>query len=251
MKHFFSKLLFVGCCALACACEQAQEGRDIREYYFPLKSLTDGVVYEFHSVNNDTLPIAYWYFRSILQGEGHFLTATYYDPKFIQQQHTRERLVDNGVLLEDMYIYEKDSTQTSGQIQVPIKIVAGNLFPFLIKKNSGVWLYRVEWDSKTDVGAHYTVIRNRRFAGDTTFVLNGTTYPAIQFKLKEAFEYDKEGVLAPPPYAGLEIYAKGIGLVYYRKEVSASDVLEYRLAERYEMSKLEQQFRQQIKRNER
>jgi hypothetical protein len=246
MKLTFSKFLRLGSYFIAFSCTRSTEVQDIRDYYFPLKSLTNGLVYEFKAVRNDTLPTAYWYFESILQEGNHFLTTTFYDASMIQQQHSRERMVENGMLLEDMYIYEKDSTQSSGQIQVPIKIVAGNLFPFFIKKPSGIWFYRVEWDSKTDIGAHYTVIRNRRFAGDTTFVMDGKTYPALKFTLKEAFEYDKEGVLAPPAYPGMEIYVKGIGLAYYRKEISSSNVLEYRLAARYPMSKLEEKFRKTI-----
>ena len=86
------------------------------------------------------------------------------------------------------------------------------------------------------------VIKNRRFAGDTVIRYQGLTYNAVKFDLRELFEYDKEGVLEQE-YTGEEIYARGLGLVYYRKDIADDFQLEYRLVDRYPMEQLEAKFR--------
>lgn len=227
--------------ALGC---QRDKRRDLREFYFPLRQLTAGLVYEYESLVPGT-PVAYWYLRSLLEPNGQYLTTTIYRPDFSPQQHAREQLVSNGMLLEDFYLYEED-TLSKRQLTVKGKIVAGNVFPFQVSNPPGVLLVRLEWNSQADPGAHYTVIRNRRFAGDTTVVVEGKKVPAIKFALKEAFEYDQNGVLAPPPYGGLEVYAQGIGLVFFRKTIGLGQELAYRLKRRYPMEELEKKFRQRL-----
>lgn len=90
--------------------------------------------------------------------------------------------------------------------------------------------------------AWYTVIKNRYFAGDTTFVFEGKTYPAVKFELKEHIELDQIGVFEST-YPGMEIYAKELGLVYFRKEIQENMMLAYRLKSRFSMEKLEERFR--------
>lgn len=229
--------------ALVCllgGCQQAGKSKDIRNYYFPLKSLTDGVVYEFQPVDQDSLGPAYWYYRSILTDQGQFLTSTYYEYELLPRQHVREVMVHNGMLLEELFLYENPD---SGKVQqqVPVSIVAGNVFPFSVRDSGGIFLYHVYWRFPSDPEAEYRVIKNRRYTGDTTLVVQGENLPAVKFTVRESVEYDKKGVLAQE-YNGLEIYAAGVGLVYYHRDLKPGLRLAYKLADRYPMTHLEAKF---------
>ena len=44
-------------------------------------------------------------------------------------------------------------------------------------------------------------------------------------------------------YQGKELYAKNLGLVYYKKEIDENFVLEYELRDTFSMTKLEEKFK--------
>lgn len=235
MRIFIMISLFFSFCM---ACQMGQK-RNIEAYYLPLKTLKDGLVYEYQSTNPDTFPPYYWYYRTIEQGSSTFLTGMYYDYKFMPQQLIRQLKVSNGMLLEEAFIYETDSSEY--QIQIPMEINNGSSFPFEVKDSFGVFLYNVSWQSVLDT-SRITVVKNRRFTATTTYDFQGKSYPAIEFSVRELVEHDKEGVLAIE-LIGKEIYAKNIGLVYVEKSTIQGNYQQvYRLSDRYEMSVLEQKF---------
>lgn len=234
--RIFTIIILFGSICIACQIEQK---RNIEAYYLPLKDLKDGLVYEYQSTNPDTFPPYYWYYRTIKQGSSTFLTGMYYDYKFMPQQLIRQLKVSNGMLLEEAFIYETDSS--GYQIQIPMEISNGNSFPFEVKDSLGVFLYHTSWQSALD-NSKITVIKNRRFVSAITYDFQGKRYPAIEFSIRELVEHDKEGVLAVE-LIGKEIYAKGIGLVYVEKSAIQGNYQQtYRLFDRYEMSILEQKF---------
>lgn len=241
MKNFAVKLFLLS--FLFVACKRQDEYRDIRDYYFPLKPLQEGMVYEFRAVDQEEMSPAFWYFRSVLQDDRKLLTSTYYETDLLPLQHVQEEMVSNGMLLSEMYLYSRDSLPGGRQRRAKAEIIAGNVFPFSVRDSGGVFLYHVRWQDPGDSLVAHAVIKNRYFAGDTTVVFEGKTLPAIKFALRENYEMDSFGVLETT-YTGMEVYAKGIGLFYYRKDVGPDFRLEYRLARRYPMEELEQQFRQ-------
>lgn len=221
----------------ASACRHTGE-RDIRDYYFPLKELTEGLVYEYQPVGSDSLGTVYWYYRSFLQENGIFLTGTYYEYELIPLQLVREEIVSNGVLLDDLFIYYPDSTGRQQRLDVDIEV--GNVFPFVVSDSSGILLYKVHLQFPGQEEHMTTLIKNRRYVGDTTFVYQQRTYDAVRFEVKELIEDHSatEGSVEPQ-FQGEEIYARGLGLVYYEKQLGPQK-LAYQLADRYLMEQLEQ-----------
>ncbi len=226
------------------ACQSENKSKDIRNYYFPLKALKDGLVYEYSPQGNTPSGPAYWYYRSIIQDGNVNLTGTYYENDLIPQQLSNESMTNAGMVLDDLFLYETD-TATDTQIQIPVNVIHDDVFPFQVRENGGIFLYHVDWTSPLDSGAVLSVIKNRRYLRDTSFQLAGENYDALLFELKELVAYDKEGVLEQE-YAGIEIYAKGLGLVYYSKKVTEALHLQYRLKSRYPMEQLEEKFRLQM-----
>jgi hypothetical protein len=241
-SFFAALLLLIGSLLLNCD-RQNDTYEDIRNYYFPLKELTEGMVYEYDFIGNDSIAPDYWYYRSLIQDGKTYLTSTLYRSDDLSPQiHAREAMVRNGMLLEEIFFYEKDTTGKPEQLQVSVKIVAGNAYPFYAREPSGVFLVRLEWASALDTLDKHVLIKNRRFAGETTLEVEGKKYPCVKFAIREAVENHRNGLWAPPPYSGDETYAKGIGRVHYRKFVG-NQLLEYKLVKRYPMAELEKKFK--------
>lgn len=231
----FGSLLFT--------CTRQNDTLDIRNYYFPLKELKDGMVYEYDFVGNDSIAPDYWYYRSVERGGKKYLTSTLYRPGDLSPQiHAQEVMVKNGMLLENIYFFEKDSSGKKEQLTVPVKVVAGNVYPFYVSNPGGIFLVRLEWTWAQDSLDKNVLIKNRRFGGETSFEVEGKKYAAVKFGLKEAVENHKNGLWAPPPYPGDETYAKGIGRVHYRKFIG-NEIMEYKLVKRYPMTELEKKFK--------
>jgi len=235
-------LLLIASLSLTSCQEEGQ--RDIRDFYFPLRELEEGLVYEYRSPSIDSLTPAYWYYRSFLKEEGVFLTGTYYEFQLEPLQLVREELVSNGMLVQDVYLYEAGDS-TGQQERTKVEVLQGSAFPFEVSDTNSVFLYKIRWSPPRDSGAVITLTKNRQYLGDTTVQTMGKNRDAVIFEVKELLEYDKNGVFEQQ-YGGREIYAEGIGLVYYNKTVSGNMRWDYALVSRYPMKELEQKFEQQL-----
>lgn len=224
---------------LICAC-QTDRTTNIKTYYFPLHELYDGLVYEYQSVSDEQLPPYYWYYRTVDKEDGAVtLTGMYYNYEFEPQQFIQEERISNGMILEDLFIYEPNSV--GKQDQVIAKIIEDTVFPFEVRDSSGVFLYEAQWFSPTD-STNYTIVRNRRYQGKTSFTYQDKDYLAIKLQVRELIETEQEGFLTIE-LMGEEIYAQGLGLVEVKKEsVTGSFKQHYRLADRYLMTDLEEKF---------
>ena len=234
---FFSSLLAIlaGCLLGGCT----QESADPRDFYYPLAELAEGQVYEYRSAGDELDPPFYWYYRTLEQGDSTFLTGMYYDHQFQPFQFLREEAVSNGMLLADFYLYETDST--GKQRKVPVQIAEGNVFPFGPPDPHKVLLYSISWQNTVDSTATTHLIRNRQYLGDTTITYRDQTYDAVRFYVRELVDIEKDGH-AEHEFDGLEIYARGLGLVYFRKNITDDFKTEYRLVDRFPMTELERRF---------
>lgn len=229
--------------AVLLACNPSNR-KDIRDYYFPLKKLTDGLVYEYQPIVQDSLSPAFWYYRSFIQDDGIYLTGTYYEYDLIPLQLVREELVSNGMLLEDLFLYLPDST--GRQQRIAAEVLAGNAFPFTVSDSSGVFLYKVRFDLSNEMGNTTTLIKNRRYLGETTYEFQGKVYDAVRFEVRELIEDRSltEGSIEPQ-FSGEEIYARDLGLVYYSKDLGG-ETIAYQLVDRYSMEQLEQTAKKRL-----
>lgn len=214
--------------------------KDIRAYYFPVKQLTEGQVYEYRSLEPGSDRIAtYWYYRSFILPDSAILTATYYEDRFEPLQFSREEIIHNGVLQNQLTLYEPDSSGRS--VSVSVDIQSPNLFPFKVKENGGIFLYRASWQMPSEQGAKTTLIKNRRYVGDTTIQVFGKKYACVVFEVKEMVEHYLDGYIEYP-YEGREYYAKGVGLVRFDKSFDSKNSISYGLFDRYPMDTLLKKF---------
>ncbi|MCF8247678.1 MAG: hypothetical protein K9J37_21595 [Saprospiraceae bacterium] len=243
MKNYW----IFGCLALtaffiACANKEENGLRNIEDYYYPLSDLQDGKVYEYEPLGEEGDPPVYWYYRSVLEGGSGYLVGMSYDPAFNPDQFVREERVWNGMLLKDFIIYETDAEGKSQQIRAGIE--AANVFPFEVKPLGGVLLSSLHWRPLGD-SSSITLVRNRQFDSDTTVVFQGKNVDAVKFNTRELVDQEEEGHLELE-FGGTEVYAKKIGLVYFRKNVSGQRRIEYRLKSVYSMAEFEQKFKEKL-----
>ncbi|MEO0877412.1 MAG: hypothetical protein AAFY48_22665, partial [Bacteroidota bacterium] len=214
-----------------------------RDYYFPLRELTDGLVYEFRDLNFDSLSADYWYYRTIPTDSAFYFTKAYYQSDFEQKQLYREVMVNNGILLKDLFLFENDSN--GQQLQTQAEILSPNVFPFKVTGSEDYYIYQVRFQLSSQPHGSTSVLINRRFLGDTTYQFKGQTYDAIQFDIlgsvdqRDSIRGDIE-----PQFSGREIYAEGLGLVYYERSYGPeAPSFQHQLVDRYPMQELTEQAR--------
>ena len=228
---FFVDLLLAAC---------QSEYRNIRDYYYPVLDQQSGEVYAYDLTMNGQTIRDYWYFRGFVRDSGLFLSSTNYDEQFRINQISRERIDETGAVNRDYFVYEQDSA-THKSMQTAAVVESPDVFPFRVKDSLGVFLFNLHYRPAGMNGAKLYLIRNRYFLGDAPdFEFNGKKYPCIRMGVREAIGNESEGA-SEIEGKGEEWYAKGIGLVYFKKTYGdkGAVVREYRLRERFDMTELE------------
>ena len=209
--------------------------KEIKDFYYPVNDLDEGLVYHYKSTTNDLPALAhYWFFKGHNLKQGKQLTGQYYDHNKQVLQYFRQDITSSGALMNEYRIYTKDSI---AQV-IPVELVYNNVFPFIIKDTISVYLYKLNYTNPADSSIN-TIVRNRNYGGTTEWVHNGKTYPAIRIDILEQIQNDNNGVFTID-LKGYEIYAKGIGLVYTERITrDGSTHIIDRLIDRYSMSDFE------------
>lgn len=228
---------FGGICLLLAAC---QDRENIRDYYFPLDALQQPRVYEYRPVNNDSLPPLFWKYQATKRDSGTFFAGKLYDLYTLPSQEVEEQAVSNGVRVRQLVRYRFDSTGTG--IKIPVHIKVGDIFPFKVKDSSFVYVYNVSFTDPVDTLQKVTLIRNRCYKGHTQFIYQGKSMDCVAFDLKEEQDVEKDGHLVLH-YVGRELYAKGIGLVYFDRYYEGRKLAVYQLVNTYPWEEFEKRLK--------
>ena len=230
-----------GLIALFSACSDGK--RDIRDYYFPVAQLREGEVYAYEAVEGDSTERRYCYYRTDPRDSGQFLVSIQFDRYFDTVQVLHEKIVHNGSLARRTSLYERD---TAGGLSRPVDalIESENLFPFRVTDSLGVFLFSLRYHPLSDPTASVYLIRNRRYLGDgPEFEFSGKKYQTVRFELSEVVGHDKGGA-SEIGGTGEEWYAKGLGLVYFKKSFSEGKIrYAFRLREIFPPEELQRRVR--------
>ena len=215
-----------------------ESGLSLRAYYYPLEDLGGpGKVYCYQGAISEQDPPFYWHLRKLEEDGKTYLEGMYYDYRFMPFQYFKEEVFPNGTRLRAFHLYEYDSL--GQQYEIPVKIEGGNVFPFQLKDTFAVLYTKLSWQNRLDenTGAlipdgqdpvSTTLIRNRQYAGDTTYVFGGNSYEAVRFYVRELVDVESEGHIEQE-YDGMEVYARDLGLVFFQKNVTPEFKIAYRL----------------------
>ena len=206
------------------ACTPSVEApTDYSAYYFPIGSFPEGgMVYRYKNLRDPEAQSEVW--RHIPRGKGLVESINYGSGEEIAQRQF-DRIVNNGVMTDSLLLYSRDTT--GRQKEINVKVISPHRFPFQPGDSTKVWLTHLDWYQPED-SLHIVLQRRRRFAGDTTWTSDGKTIPAVRFRTEDTFETEKDGWTSSS-WSGEEIYAKGIGLVYYKRKISEEMVLEFQI----------------------
>ncbi len=180
---------------------------NIREYYYPLDRMEGGMmfVYKYNNVNTEFI----WHLQTQKQKDSLYLKVLILREDNTIEQKITEQIYPSGSTVIDYEIMEIDSNGNEGIAYLDIQ--SGHAFPFEVEKDGGVYIFQLKWFFPSDPELKYTLVRNRRYVGDTTFLFKGVELPAIIMNVKELLETEQEGRQAFD-YEKIEIYAKGLGL---------------------------------------
>ncbi|OAV43062.1 hypothetical protein [Lewinella sp. 4G2] len=221
MKQLLYLLPFL---ILATACDGR---RDIRDYYFPARELvnTDGKVYVYENTGTMAGPDSIcWYYLGVDLDTALYLSVTRYGPDLSPQQLAREEVTNDGIRLRKLDVFGQD---TAG-VAIPTKmdILFDRSFPFYLEEEPDVYGYRMRGQLDPASEAITYISLERRFRGDTTVEVFGGTHDALVFDLlgEVSLRDPEEGDISPQ-FSGYEIYAQGIGLTEYFRDLGPAGTL--------------------------
>lgn len=222
--------------ALFCACDGP---RDIRNYYFPVRELTEGMVYGYENTGTlpGTAPMEYAYYLGVDVDTALYLSVTQYADQLEPKQQSRQEIKNDGVYLREITLLRPD---TNGPVAMPTTLIYDQAFPFYLEDaTTQAYGYRLSLTDPATPEVLTYVTLNRRFERDTAVVLGDRIYRALLFSLEgEVSLRDAEAGDISPQFTGYEIYAEGVGLVEYRRELGSGAALGGRLKERITMAEL-------------
>ena len=201
------------------------------DFYFPLKKLKEGVVYVYELDGNGPQGEVYWYYRSFVEKDAVRMTASYYENDPAPLQISREVMTIGGMVQESLNIYETGHDGKSITKEVEIK--KGLVFSFDEDGNKQS-VHQVRWKEED---GEIEVIKKRRVVGRTGFEWEGKENKAIEIEVDQQVLHHADGTLELNS-KGREIYAKGLGLVYYEFIPEEGVKWAYRLKERISMEEL-------------
>lgn len=237
-------LLGVIACCISCS-----NDKDISTYYFPVKALENGKVYEYRWIGHDEVAPDYWYYHTLhpdpkaTDKVGTFFTSTLYDPNLEVRQIVSEEVVANGMLLDALHIYLPDSSGNLTKIEPTI--IKRNVYPFEVTDTTTKYSYKVHFSEPNNSNRTNYITRNRIYKGKTAYKYKGKEYDCVEFRVEEVIDNtDVTDGNLQLTNVKVEKYAKGIGLIYFsRGRQGSSGFMEYELYDIYEMSELEKKLK--------
>ena len=216
---------------------------DIRAYYFPVRELTDGLVYEY--TNTGTFaeePSSYWYYLGIDRDTALYLSATHYADGMTPDQLVRERIQNDGVMMEQLTVYPPLLSGMPKQVEA--KVLYGRTFAFRLHDGKPTG-FRVAYTPAENDDATNYVSLDRIYRSDTLLTVMGKETEGIVFDLLgEVSQRDPlEGDISPT-FSGYEVYARGLGLVEYQRDLGAGGILAGKLVRRIPMADYAGRFKE-------
>lgn len=201
----------------SCIFQSCQDPVTPPDFYFPMPEKDEGYIYHYQS-GSDLFPDEYWHIQAYGRGG---LKICVLDVERGWRQCSFEMIVENGVL-QDSLVIISDSLGTFNA-----EVLHGNLYPENPIDQTHVYLQYIKWYTTKDSSSFVELIRNRRYTPHSTRATNlGSKF--VLFELNEMVEDFQEGYIEIP-VSGLEVFEKGVGLVYFEKEITSDLVRKYTL----------------------
>lgn len=218
----------MACIVLSSCAPDSQTSDNLEDYYFDhLKFHGGGVVYRFESVSDPSATDELWHFRYDSNYRGNYIHAAMYGPDGVETQRSRELLTNDGAQLRNLVLQYRDDTTS---IPVITKVGASDTYAFGPIEDQPSVTYSIEYTDPVTDSVRIILTRNRSVTGRGTYEVLGQEVESVFVSVDDVLETETEG-FTTSEWKGTEVYAFHMGLVYYKREINADFVLEYRLAE--------------------
>jgi hypothetical protein len=197
-----------------------------RMFYFDAILLGGaGKVYLYEPVSDPLHPIEFWHKRFSGDIRGNHIYSRLFSPDGMLLQSITESIDQKGASLIQLAL-----TYPSGDtgVSVSTRITESSTFLFGPPDSTQVARYQIDYREPTPDSVHVILTRERSFVREEQYNYQGKDYPAMRFVVKEVLETETEG-FTESAWETTEVYALGLGLVYYRKPINEEFVLEYKL----------------------
>jgi hypothetical protein len=202
-----------------------------RMFYFDAIALGDsGKIYVYEPVNDSLLPVEYWHRRFSGDGRGNHIYSRLLSPDGSLLQSFIESIDRKGATVIQLELaYPEDPIDENGKMEMlSVEINDSTTFLFGPPDTTAIARYQIEYREPASDSVRVILSRERRFVKEEQYHYQAKDYPALRFVVKEILETETEG-FTESEWETTEIYALGLGLVYYRKPINNDFVLEYKL----------------------
>jgi hypothetical protein len=211
-------------------CSSCKKNKEVSlaNFYLPFDILKESdLLMEYRYKESEDAPF-YWYCKhESSDNKGFVFSLQQLDVYGEVLSETKELLVDNGVLLLEQRLIERD-TLTSERIETQFDILSDDLLLLKDLDKDFKIISKVSFESNVYENQKTIITKERSFIGDTLIRFQNKEYPAKRFKLMELYDVEEIGHLEIH-IRGEEVYAEGLGLVYVNKSAESGQLVEYYL----------------------
>jgi hypothetical protein len=214
-----------------------------KEYYYPIEFLSEEKIYEYVIENEGQTYLSHY--RALKKELGKdgsvFLTSKYYAPDFKQNQEIKEWVIKDGAITQEYTFLILDSISQTLK-EYPNEVSENVVFPFYASLDS-MMAYR--FVCKMQLPPDFLtvkLVRDRKFYKKLSYTYKEKELEAIAFTATDLYDIENTegGGFWNQKKVTIEVYAKGIGLVYKETKTAGSEATEVeRLANIYSVEEYE------------
>jgi hypothetical protein len=214
-----------------------------KAYYYPIESLSEEKIYEYVIEHEDQTYLSHYLSLKKELGEDGavYLRSKYYAPNFQQNQEIKEWIIKDGVITQGYIFLVMDSLSQSLK-KYPNEVSQNVVFPFYASLDS-VMAYRFVCEMKLPPDfLTVKLVRDRKFNKKLTYTYKEEELEAIAFTATDLYDIENTegGGFWEQKKATIEVYAKGIGLVYKETKTAGGEGSEVeRLSNIYSVEEFE------------
>lgn len=227
--------------------ESTQNGLDntfyTKDYYYPVESLSEEKIYEYVLENEGQTYLSHYIsLKTEIEEDGTiYLISKYYAPNFQQNQQIKEWIIKDGVITKEYTFLIMDSLSQNLK-EYPNEVSQNVVFPFYASLDSAM-AYRFVCEMKLPPDfLTVKLVRDRKFSKDLSYTYQDEVLDAVAFTATDLYDIENTegGGFWNQKKASIEVYAKGIGLVYKETKTAGAEGTEVeRLANIYSVKEFE------------
>lgn len=224
------------------------ETDDLKDYYYPVDEFMEGLVYEYVETGDSKQPSHYWLYTTETNNGKLYLSGLFYNESGAIEQMTIEEITATGTTAKKYQLISYDST--GRKHTVDLNIAKNQIYPFGQPDPKAIQRFKISWTDPVETKYSNVLNRGRAFQKFVEYSFNGKQVKCAEFIMVENIEIEeKDAGVQTLETTTKELYAKGIGLVFYQKKIGEQILYTYELKDRIRMIELSKRFKNAVDSN--